>query len=131
MTSETNSSRVSTSFRRSALISRSTPASWYCPIRSMASDTLPTKPPNGPRPARGARRGGHPPPVVLALTPKKPAPVAELRPPRVDKTAPPRVLGEMGGFPIPPRRARGGGADTAGAGAPPRQHGPAFQDRLV
>jgi hypothetical protein len=31
MTSEAKSSRVSSSFGRSALISKSTPASWYCP----------------------------------------------------------------------------------------------------
>jgi hypothetical protein len=39
MTSETKSSRVSSSFR-SPLICNSTPASWYCPIRSIASDTM-------------------------------------------------------------------------------------------
>src|SRR2546421_7826746 len=31
------------------------PASWYCPIRSMASDTVPTKPRNGPRAASRSR----------------------------------------------------------------------------
>ena len=55
MTSDPKSSRVSSSFSRPALISMSTPASWYCPIRSMASATVPTKPLSGPREARRSR----------------------------------------------------------------------------
>src|SRR5262249_47000059 len=56
MPSETSSSRVSGSPSRSLWISRSTPASWYCPIRSMASDTVPRKPSKGPSAANRSRR---------------------------------------------------------------------------